>query len=145
MVYLMARATPKRCRQGGCGKSTINRHGYCDTHADNANWGRYGKQQSAKGKRVHHTKEWKSISPKIKALAGNICLNHLLKTPSIVVDGKMITEHIIPVAKGGTEDYRNLSCFCVECAKVKTAWERNKSVNEILRRYGHTAITLYNL
>ncbi len=138
----MARATPKRCRQVGCGKSTTKRHGYCDAHDSNANWGKYGKQQKAKGKRVHHTSEWKyRISPHVKNLANHLCINHLLMDPSIVVQG-VITEHIVPVAKGGTEEYSNLSCFCNECATIKTSWERNRTVSQILKRYGHTAITL---
>ncbi len=138
----MPAATPKRCRQRSCGKTTVERHGYCDEHASNASWGKYGKQQTAKGKRVHHTSQWKyHISPHVKELANHLCINHLLMTPSIVVRG-VITEHIVPVSKGGTEEYSNLSCFCNECATIKTSWERNKSVNEVLRRYGHTAITL---
>lgn len=138
----MPRATPKRCRQSGCGKSTTQRHGYCEAHDSNANWGKYGKQQTAKGKRVHHTSEWKyRISPHVKVLANHLCINHLLMDPSIVVQG-VITEHIVPVAKGGTEQYSNLSCFCNECATIKTSWERNRTVSQILKRYGHTAITL---
>ena len=139
----MARATPKRCRQRACGNSTTNRHGYCSVHASNAGWGKYGKQQSAKGNRIHHSSEWKRLSPHVKQLAGYLCINHLLMSPSQVVGGDMITEHIVPVSKGGSNALSNLSCFCTECAKTKTAWERNKSVNEVLRRYGHTAITLY--
>ncbi len=138
----MARATPKRCRQRACGTSTIHRHGYCDAHASNASWGKYGKQQTAKGKRVHHSNKWKyHISPKVKELANHLCVNHLLMSPSVVVQG-VITEHIVPVAKGGTEALSNLSCFCKACATIKTSWERNKSINEILSRYCHTAITL---
>ena len=138
----MPAATPKRCRQRSCGKTTVHRHGYCDDHASNASWGKYGKQQAAKGKRVHHTSQWKyHISPHVKELANHLCINHLLMNPSIVVRG-VITEHIVPVAKGGTEEYSNLSCFCSECATIKTSWERNKSVNDIRKRYGHTAITL---
>jgi 5-methylcytosine-specific restriction protein A len=137
----MPAATPKRCRQSGCGKTTTQRHGYCDAHDSNANWGKYGKQQTAKGKRVHHTSEWKyRISPHIKDLANHLCINHLLMNPSIVVQG-VITEHIVPVSKGGTEAHSNLSCFCKECATIKTSWERNRTVSQILRRYGHTAIT----
>jgi 5-methylcytosine-specific restriction protein A len=141
----MARATPKRCRQSGCGKTTIERHGYCDTHASNASWGKYGKQQTTKGKRVHHSSEWKyQISPHIKDLANHLCINCLLSEPSRVVQG-VITEHIVPVSKGGTEEYSNLSCFCRECATIKTSWERNRTVSQILNRYGHTAITKQSL
>lgn len=138
----MPKATPKRCRERNCGKSTTHRHGYCDAHASNASWGKYGKQQEDKGRRVHHTSEWKNdISPRVKRLANHICINHLKMSPSIIVRG-VITEHIVPVSKGGSNELSNLSCFCKECATIKTSWERNRSVNDIRKRYGKTAITL---
>lgn len=139
----MPRATPKRCRQRSCGKSTIHRHGYCDDHAGNAGWRKYGNEQAAIGKRVHHTSEWRRLSLHVKQLAGHICIHHYLMSPSVIIDGPMITEHIIPVAKGGSNELSNLSCFCVDCAKAKTAWERNKSINEVLRRYKHTSIAAF--
>lgn len=137
----MAHATPKRCRQGGCGKTTTERHGYCETHQDQASWGSFQQQQSRKGKRVYTTKAWKQTREHVKNLAKCLCINCLTK-PNPVVKSGSICEHIIPVAKGGTEQLENLSFFCNSCAKTKTGWERTRTVNEILKRYAHTAIKL---
>lgn len=137
----MAHATPKRCRQGGCGKTTTERHGYCETHQAQASWGSFQQQQSRKGKRVYTTKAWKQTREHVKNLAKCLCINCLTK-PNPVVKSGSICEHIIPVAKGGTEQLENLSFFCDSCAKTKTGWERTRTVNEILKRYAHTAIKL---
>lgn len=137
----MARATPKRCRVQGCGKTTTERHGYCEEHASQASWGKYQQQQARKGKRVYQTKSWLKIREHVKSLAKCLCINCLTKPKPIVKSGS-ICEHIVPVAKGGTEQLTNLSFFCDSCAKTKTGWERNKTVAQILERYAHTAINL---
>jgi 5-methylcytosine-specific restriction protein A len=138
----MANSIPKRCRERGCGTPTTHRHGYCDQHASLASWGKYQQQSARFGKRVYQTAHWRNvIVPRVKEIAGCLCLNCLLARPSIVKQGK-ITEHIIPASKGGDESDQNLSFFCEDCAKEKTAWERNKSPREIQSRYAHTSIFL---
>lgn len=139
----MPSATPKRCRQVNCGNSTTNKHGYCDTHKHyESNWRKFQDKKKQKGKRVYQTSQWKRTAKHVKELADNLCLNHLLGNPSIAVVGT-IAEHIIPVAKGGSESLENLSCFCAECANHKTGWEQTKSKEEILKRYGHTTVAKY--
>ncbi|MFK3873096.1 HNH endonuclease [Pseudoalteromonas rhizosphaerae] len=138
----MAHATPKRCRQAGCGKTTTERHGYCDTHADQASWGKFQQQQRRKGPRVYTTKKWQETRDHVSALAKCLCINCLTKPQRVVKSGS-VCEHIVPVAKGGTEQLTNLSFFCNSCAKTKTGWERTRTVDEILKRYGHTAINLH--
>ncbi|MBD1583488.1 HNH endonuclease [Pseudoalteromonas sp. S16_S37] len=136
----MPQAIPKRCRERGCGNRTTHRHGYCDQHADKASWGNYQQQQQRKGKRIYQTKEWRTeIAPRVKELANHLCLNCLLGTSSLVVPGN-VCEHIIPVSMGGDESDKNLSCFCNSCAKDKTAWERGKSKDLILKKYANTSI-----
>jgi len=137
----MAYATPKRCRERNCGRTTTERHGYCDAHASNASWGKYQQQQRRKGKRVYQTARWVKTREHVKSLAKCLCINCLTKAKPIVKSGS-ICEHIVPVAKGGTEQLTNLSFFCDSCAKTKTGWERNKTVSQILERYAHTAINL---
>ncbi len=137
----MANATPKRCRQSACGKTTTHRHGYCEAHKDKASWGQYQQQQSRKGRRIYQTKQWQQMREHVKALAKCLCINCITKPVPIVKPG-LICEHIVPVAKGGTEALTNLSLFCDGCAKTKTGWERTRTVDEILKRYGHTAINM---
>ena len=135
--------TPKRCRKQGCGNRTTSK--YCDDHKHlESSWNTYARQQSAKGKRVYQTPEWRRLSPEVKRLANHLCLNCLLGQPSVAVRG-VITEHLIPVSKGGDESYSNLSCFCKACADEKTGWEKSKSREAIMARYGHTAISLNRL
>ncbi len=137
----MPAATPKRCRVQGCGNKTIERHGYCEQHVSLASWGKYQKQQQRKGKRVYQTKQWQVTREHVKCLAKCLCINCLTKSNPIVKTGS-ICEHIVPVAKGGTEQLTNLSFFCKSCAKTKTGWERNKTAKQILEKYAHTAINL---
>lgn len=139
----MPAATPKRCRERGCGNRTTERHGYCKQHESKASWGKYQQQQSRQGKRIYQTKEWRTeIAPQVKADANHLCLNCLLGDPSIVTPGT-VCEHIVPKSKGGTESRKNLSCFCKSCADAKTAWERNKTVDQIRQKYAHTSIETY--
>lgn len=38
--------------------------------------------------------------------------------------GKQV-DHIVPLAKGGTDDLENLQLLCIECHKIKTQREAN--------------------
>jgi 5-methylcytosine-specific restriction protein A len=131
--------TPKRCREQGCGQSSTERHGYCEQHAHLASWGKHQQQEQRKGRRVYQTSEWQRTAKEVKTIAQHLCINCLLGTPKRFVVGT-ICEHIIPKARGGGENYQNLSCFCVDCAKEKTNWEQKQSTKSILDRYGHTSI-----
>ncbi|WP_062564666.1 HNH endonuclease [Pseudoalteromonas shioyasakiensis] len=137
----MPAAIPKRCREHGCGNKTTLRHGYCEEHAHLASWGKYQKQQQRQGKRVYQTKEYKHTREIVKTKAKCLCINCLTQPKPIVKSGS-VCEHIVPVAKGGTEALSNLSWFCESCANFKTGWEKNKTVKAILEKYGHTAINL---
>ncbi len=120
----MPAATPKRCRQGGCGKSTIHRHGYCDTHAElgKSNW---HKREKAKGNRHQrgYGSEWDKLRKIVLKRDEYLCQSCL--KVGVVTQGTHV-DHIKPKSQGGSNELNNLQTLCIEHHNNKTATEQGR-------------------
>lgn len=114
----MPAKTPKMCRERGCIKPTIHKHGLCEDHKHKAsNWQSFADRQGG-SKRIYNSSKWrntvKAIKDRDKGLCQH-CLDKGLITPGTDCD------HITPVSKGGNKwSYSNLQLLCRECHKKKT-------------------------
>lgn len=117
----MAHSTPKRCRQSGCGKSTIHRHGYCDEHAKlgRSNW---YKREQLKGNRHKrgYGSAWEKLRKIILERDQHLCQDCL--KVGVVTNGTHV-DHIKSKYQGGTDEYCNLQTLCADHHKHKTATE----------------------
>jgi len=111
---------PRACRKIGCPNTTSERSGYCSDHI-NEGW-----QQHQRGQSRHqrgYGSKWDVIRARILKRDRHICqecLRNGKPVPASTVD------HIIPKARGGTDEDSNLQALCWPCHKVKTARERLK-------------------
>lgn len=113
-------AIPRACRKIGCGKTTTDRSGYCETHR-NEGWKQHQRGQS-RHQRGYGSK-WDVLRARILQRDRHICQSCIKDSrpvPASTVD------HIIPKAHGGTDEESNLQALCWPCHKRKTATERIK-------------------
>lgn len=61
-----------------------------------------------------------------------LCRDCLAKTPSRVT-AATVPDHIIPLAKGGTDTDDNIRCLCADCHIVRT---REQFGQRVIRRVG---------
>ncbi|QBH98422.1 HNH endonuclease [Limnobaculum zhutongyuii] len=111
---------PKACRKRGCPKTTTDRSGYCDNHKGDG-WNSYqqGKSRHERG----YGSSWDRLKPIVMKRDRYLCQNCLRN--DIVISGTTV-DHIIPKARGGSDELCNLELLCVPCHRRKTARERIK-------------------
>ena len=104
---------PTPCRKVGCAAVTISQSGYCDEHR-NTKWEQHQKGLS------RHQRGYGSFwdrKRKIILMRDNYLCCGCRKRQAETVD------HIIPKARGGTDDDVNLQSLCWPCHRAKTARE----------------------
>lgn len=114
----MAARIPRACRKHGCGKTTIDRSGYCPDHI-NTGWENH-QQGKSRHERGYGTL-WDKLRPMIKARDKGLCQQCLRNGRA--VSGTTV-DHIKAKAHGGTDDPANLELLCWPCHRAKTAKER---------------------
>ena len=70
--------------------------------------------------------EWKKQRARIMLRDKRLCQPCLRKALTTVANE---VDHIIPRARGGTEDDSNLQAICIPCHKVKTAREGSQGLS----------------
>lgn len=49
-----------------------------------------------------------------------------------IITASTVPDHIVPLAKGGTDDDSNIQCLCADCHDIKTrkdfGWRKGKSI-----------------
>ncbi|WP_372966719.1 HNH endonuclease [Marinobacter sp.] len=107
--------TAKPCRAKLCKRTTREKHGYCEEHADLANSWTRGRAGRGRGGRP-----WRRLRDAVlkrdKYLC-QTCKRNGLSVPASEVD------HIIPEAEGGPTEASNLEAICGSCHKEKTQRE----------------------
>ena len=101
------------CRQSGC-SSLVDRSGYCEQHKKKA-WARKEGTTTQRG----YGAKWRKLRQTIIRRDIGICQVCKRKAFDAV-------DHIIPKAKGGTDDLINLQCICNDCHKQKTSTQDNR-------------------
>ncbi|TDB48070.1 MULTISPECIES: HNH endonuclease [Photorhabdus] len=114
---------PRACRKRGCAHTTTDRSGYCTAH-QNTGWENHqrGKSRHERG----YGNKWDVIRTRILKRDNYLCQDCLRK--DCLRNGRAVTattvDHIIPKARGGTDDDSNLQSLCWPCHRRKTATER---------------------
>ncbi|MCW8884153.1 MAG: HNH endonuclease [Motiliproteus sp.] len=107
---------PKPCRSTGCPLTTVDRSGYCDTHADKRhNW--RGRQEGKTTTQRGYGHAWRKLRKQAMnrdSWLCQACLEMGRVTPATEVD------HVIPKADGGTDRLSNLRAICKPCHQDKT-------------------------
>lgn len=108
------------CRHAMCGKA-IDAPGYCEAHKrDKTGW--YATSRGSNTERGYGW-QWKKLRDRIMQRdygLCQVCMRHGRVTPATEVD------HLIPKAKGGTDEDANLRAICRPCHAEKTALDRKK-------------------
>ena len=117
----MPQRPPKGCRKAHCPNTTIEAHGYCESHKDLGSWGLWQSQRGTSTQRGYGA-AWRRLRSIVLSRDDHLCqpclkTNHI--TPANIVD------HIRPKSHGGTNALSNLQAICDPCHKVKTASERS--------------------
>lgn len=107
--------TASPCRARLCRKTTRERHGYCEEHADMAKaWSR-GRAGRGRGGRP-----WRRLRDAVLDRDRHLCQpckREGKASPSTEVD------HIVPEAEGGPTAAHNLEAICGPCHEAKTQRE----------------------
>ncbi|AXG42238.1 MULTISPECIES: HNH endonuclease [Photorhabdus] len=111
---------PRACRKRGCAHTTTDRSGYCTAH-QNTGWENYqcGKSRHERG----YGSRWDATRPRILKRDKYLCQD--CKRGKRAVTATTV-DHIIPKARGGTDDDSNLQSLCWSCHRRKTATERTR-------------------
>jgi 5-methylcytosine-specific restriction enzyme A len=107
----MPRAAPRPCTEPRCKEFAVNR-GKCKDHQP-INWSRKAYRMPGWA--------WSRLKPSILVRDGylcQVCLKRGIYTEASEVD------HVIPLAKGGSNDHSNLVAICGTCHEHKTITER---------------------
>ena len=113
----MPRAAKKPCRQSGC-PVLIDQSGYCEKHKKKA-WIRKEGKTTERG----YGAAWRKIRKLVIRRDSGLC-QPCLKNNRVTEFNAI--DHIIPKAKGGTDELSNLQCICNECHKQKTSTQDNR-------------------
>ena len=109
---------PRACRKRGCGGTTTDRSGYCETHR-NEGWVQH-QQGKSRHERGYGT-SWDSRRVRILTRDKHLCQNCLRNRRAVAA---RTVDHIKAKAHGGTDDDSNLESLCWPCHRSKTATER---------------------
>lgn len=123
----MPRRPASICRQPGC-SATIARPGYCAAHARPAGGWRADAERGTRQQRGYGA-EWEAIRKRILARAGGLCECDDCRRLGRVRVAREV-DHIVPKARGGTDDDDNLQAINRDCHKAKTLRERGASRGE---------------
>ncbi|MCG7984766.1 MAG: HNH endonuclease [Candidatus Thiodiazotropha lotti] len=110
----MPRSPQRPCTYPGCGVLTDT--GRCSSHPKRTNW----QPDSIRGsstKRGYGAK-WRKIRAEILRRDSNHCIP--CKLAGRVTTATQV-DHIVPKAKGGTDEAINLQSICTKCHARKTA------------------------
>ncbi|WP_112092067.1 MULTISPECIES: HNH endonuclease [Lonsdalea] len=112
--------TPKACRARGCRNTTIDPGGYCEQHKGEG-WRSYksGQTRHQRG----YGSRWEDIRERVLKRDSYMCLDCL--DEGVAREAKTV-DHVIPKARGGTDDSNNLRSLCWPHHRSKTARERLK-------------------
>ena len=107
-------AAPRPCRVSRC-PSLVTAATPCPTHPPPAAW--------ATSTRPGSTRQWRLRRARVlrDAPLCPACLAEDRVTAAVEVD------HVVPLARGGTDDYANLAPICVEHHKTKTRARRRRA------------------
>lgn len=110
---------PKVCRKRGCPHTTVHSHGYCDQHQSLAGWGAHqaGRSRHERG----YGTDWDKLRRRILQRDRHLCQECLRQGRAVAAK---TVDHIVPKARGGTDDDYNLQSLCWPCHRSKTACER---------------------
>lgn len=109
------------CRQLGCPNLVTSRiqKGYCDQHAsERTNWHKHTQGLSSAQRGYGY--RWRKLRERVLERDKYICqCEECKRTGRIKVANDV--DHIIPKAKGGTDNLNNLRAINSECHKAKTS------------------------
>lgn len=111
----MPARAPTPCRKPGCGKLAPGGKGYCEAHR-NVQW-----EQHQQGKTRHERGygwQWEKTRKQVIQRDKGLCQRCL--TAGKVTAGNEC-DHIIPKARGGSDDLSNLRLLCRPCHRAVTA------------------------
>jgi 5-methylcytosine-specific restriction enzyme A len=117
------------CNEGGCNTLTRNRGGRCDAHQRGSTWNRWqrGRTRQERG----YGAAWERIRLAILQRDRYLCqeCKRQGRFTQLVVGNRAASnsarvDHIVPKARGGTNDEANLEALCRLCHDAKTALER---------------------
>lgn len=119
----MPKRSPRLCAFTGCNRPTDT--AYCVDHKRPAisNWQENEKLKGNRHERGYGTK-WDKLRKKILRRDNFLCqpcYNNNKLTPAEQVD------HVVPKARGGTDEHSNLQSICLTCHNKKTAKESHGS------------------
>lgn len=107
---------PKRpCLGLGCGKLTEG--SYCPTckrARDQAGNAKRDRQRAAQGKRRGSTRAWRDRRARILARDGRRCTHRYPNGMRCAATSSLHVDHVVPLAKGGTDDDHNLTALCAK-------------------------------
>lgn len=114
------------CRHTGCPNLVTSRSqkGYCDEHAnERTNWYKHtqGRSSSERG----YGYNWRKLRDRVLERDGYICrCEECISTGRIRQANDV--DHIVPKAKGGTDNMNNLRSINRECHRAKTSTADSK-------------------
>jgi len=100
----------KVCSHPGCNTLTTAKHGKCKVHRKAHNW----EDDKIRGTRTDRGYGWKWEKIRERIIERDSGMCQVCFRPGNQVD------HIIPKAKGGTDEPENLRCICKSCHATKT-------------------------
>lgn len=107
--------TAKPCRARLCNRTTREKHGYCDEHADMAKAWTRGRAGRGRGGRP-----WRRLRAAVLDRDRHLCQpchRNGQAAPAAEVD------HIVPEVEGGPTAAHNLEAICSDCHTAKTQRE----------------------
>ncbi len=118
----MPRRPMRPCKHRGCNELVPGGRSYCSTHEkDDSNW----KPDAVRGNRHErgYGANWERLRAFVLLRDGGICRCAECQRLGRVRMAHEV-DHVIPKARGGTDDPENLSAINRDCHKAKTARER---------------------
>jgi len=116
----MAQRPQRPCRATGCRALHRNANGYCDAHAElAATWG--GARRGTSAERGYGS-TWRRLRQQILRRDGWRCRCAECTAAGRVRNATEV-DHVVPKARGGTDDPSNLCAINTECHAAKTRRE----------------------
>ncbi|WP_299312384.1 HNH endonuclease signature motif containing protein [uncultured Halomonas sp.] len=120
----MPKSPPRPCRVPGCPGKTTAQHGYCEQHAHLGSW----QKPEHPGRRARQGgRPWRRRRDRVLQRDKGLCQPCLQQgrvTPATEVD------HILNIARGGSESDDNLQAICAACHREKTQREARLARDE---------------